>query len=245
MQLIKLDATDSTNAYLRRLLSSSIPDNYTVVSAKRQTSGRGQMGTHWESETGKNLTFSLLRRDFDIPANEGFTLNICVSLAVYNVLNRIQIPDLSIKWPNDILSGTSKICGILIENQIQGTKISTSIIGIGLNVNQTNFENLQDASSIRLLLGKAFDLDMLLVQIVDEMKKVFLDLDKDEMADAHLWNTYESVLFKKGSRMPFENTNGERFVGSIQGVSKDGKLLIALENTVLKPFNLKEVKLLY
>ncbi|KKL27866.1 hypothetical protein LCGC14_2380850, partial [marine sediment metagenome] len=123
MHLIKLDATDSTNAYLRRLLLSTVPEDYTVVSAKQQTQGRGQMGTHWESEMDKNLTFSLLRRDLSIPADQGFILNICVSMALYAVLHRIKLPDLSIKWPNDILSGTSKIAGILIENKIQGPEI--------------------------------------------------------------------------------------------------------------------------
>ncbi|MGB6152578.1 MAG: biotin--[acetyl-CoA-carboxylase] ligase, partial [Pricia sp.] len=83
MQLIKLDATDSTNAYLRRLLLSDVPEDYTVVSAVRQTHGRGQRGTHWISEEGKNLTFSLLRRNLNLNADRGFILNICVSLAIY------------------------------------------------------------------------------------------------------------------------------------------------------------------
>ncbi|HEA21918.1 MAG TPA: biotin--[acetyl-CoA-carboxylase] ligase [Pricia antarctica] len=243
MHLIKLDATDSTNAYLRRLLLSTVPEDYTVVSAKQQTQGRGQMGTHWESEMDKNLTFSLLRRDLSIPADQGFILNICVSMALYAVLHRIKLPDLSIKWPNDILSGTSKIAGILIENKIQGPEISTSIIGIGLNVNQTDFGNLPNASSLKLKLAKAFNLDMLLVSIVDEVKKVFLD--KEHGGESHLWDAYQNVLFKIGERMPFEDSDGKRFIGTIQGVSKDGKLVIATEDSVSKAFALKEVRLLY
>lgn len=243
MQPIKLDATDSTNAYLRRLLSSTLPKDYTVVLARVQTQGRGQMGTRWRSEAGKNLTFSLLRCDFDLDADQGFILNICVSLAMYTVLKHIQVPDLSIKWPNDILSGRLKIGGILIENKIQGNKIKTSIIGIGLNVNQLTFDNLQCASSLQLLLGMAFDLDTLLYRIVDELKTVFLEQEKT--GDGPLRDAYENVLFRKGKLSNFENMDGERFVGSIEGVLKDGKLVIALENDVLKPFDLKEVKLLY
>ena len=178
MQLIKLDATDSTNAYLRRLLHATEPEDYTVVSARRQTEGRGHMGTHWASETDKNLTFSLLRRNVSLEADQGFILNICVSMALYNVLHRMRLPDLKIKWPNDILSGRSKIAGILIENKIQGTKISTSIIGIGLNVNQMDFSNLENASSMQLLLKKTFDLETLLVQIIDEIKRKFFEKDE-------------------------------------------------------------------
>ena len=243
MHLIKLDATDSTNAYLRRLLSSKIPEDYTVVWATRQTRGRGQMGTRWESETGKNLTFSLLRRNLHLDVQEGFILNICVSLAIYNVLERIKLPSLSIKWPNDILSGTSKICGILIENQIQSTRINTSIIGIGLNVNQITFDMLQNASSMHLLSGKVYDLDLLLLDVINELKNVFLE--RDEMGDIHLWKSYENTLFKRGTPTTFENSSGGKFVGTIHGVSKEGRLVIAMENDILKTFDLKEIRFQY
>ena len=243
MHLIKLDATDSTNAYLRRLLSSTEPEDYTVVWARHQTQGRGQMGTHWESEMDKNLTFSLLRLDLCIPADQGFILNICVSMALYSVLHRMKLPDLSIKWPNDILSGTSKIAGILIENKIKGSEISTSIIGIGLNVNQTDFGNLPNASSLKIKLAQTSNLDTLLVTIVDEVKKVFFD--KECGGESDLWNAYQNVLFKIGERMPFEDSDGKKFIGTIQGVLKDGKLLIAPEESNLKAYALKEVRLLY
>jgi len=243
MQLIKLDATDSTNAYLRRLLSSNVPEDYTVVTALQQNQGRGQMGTKWQSETGKNLTFSVLRSHLNLPVSDSFVLNLCVSLAIYNVLKHYKVPELSIKWPNDILSGRSKLCGILIENSLSGSKINTSIIGIGLNVNQLDFEGLQNVSSLKLLLGKALNLDVLLSDIVNQLKKVFLELEQQD-AD-HLWDAYENVLFRKGKPSTFENGDGSRFMGFIQGVSGDGKLIIALEDAVLKEFGLKEVKLLY
>ena len=243
MHLIKLDATDSTNGYLRRLLLSGVPEDYTVISAVRQTQGRGQMGTHWVAEEGKNLTFSILRRHLNLDADRGFVLNICVSLAIYTVLKQLQVPDLSIKWPNDILSGNLKICGILIESKIQGNVIDTSIIGIGLNVNQLNFENLENASSLKRVLGRTFDLDDLLTQIVDALNKVFLQKDKKE--NTFLWDAYESALFKRGMPMTFENDMGDKFVGRIKGVSKDGKLTITLDKDTIRSFDMKEVKLLY
>lgn len=243
MQLIKLDATDSTNSYLRRLLSSTVPEDYTVITAKRQTQGRGQMGAKWQSESSKNLTFSVLRTHLGLPVGDSFVLNLCVSIAVYTVLKANKVPELSIKWPNDILSGRSKICGILIENSLSGNKINTSIIGIGLNVNQLSFEMLQNVSSLQLLLGKIFDLDVLLHDIVNQLKKVFLGFEQKD-AD-HLWADYEKLLFRKGKPSTFENNDGERFMGFIKGVSKDGKLIVSLEDAVLKTFDLKEVKLLY
>lgn len=243
MQLIKLDATDSTNAHLRRLLLSKAPEDYTIVTARQQEQGRGQMGTIWQSEAGKNLTFSVLRRNLNLPASDSFALNLCVSLAVHAVLKQYKVPDVNIKWPNDIMSDKSKICGILIENILTGSTIHTSIIGIGLNVNQLTFKGMQNVSSLQLLLGKTFDLDVLLQNIVNQLEKVFLKLgQKDE---AHLWGAYENVLFRKGKVSTFENTEGGRFMGIIKGVSKNGRLNVELENSVLKTYDLKEVRLLY
>ncbi len=243
MQLIKLDATDSTNAHLRRLLMSKVPEDYTVVTARQQELGRGQMGTIWQSEAGKNLTFSVLRRNLKLPVSHSFALNLCVSLAVHAVLKQYNVPDLSIKWPNDILSGKSKICGILIENILTGSTIHTSILGIGLNVNQLTFKDLQNVSSLQLLLGNTFDLDVLLQRIVNQLKQTFLRLGQKE--EAHLWDSYENILFRKGKVSTFENKVGGRFIGVIKGVSKSGRLNVELENSVLKNFDLKEVKLLY
>ncbi len=243
MHLIKLDATDSTNAYLRGLLSSNSPKDYTVVTARQQLRGRGQMGTIWQSEAGKNLTFSVLRKRLNLPVSDSFVLNLCVSLAVYTILKQYKVPELSIKWPNDILSGRSKICGILIENSVSGGKINTSIFGIGLNVNQLNFGDLRNVSSLQLLLGKTFDLEVLLHDIVNQLKTVFLGFEQNDTT--HLWDAYENVLFRKGKPSTFEDKDAERFVGFIKGVSKDGRLNVELENAVLKTFDLKEVKLLY
>ena len=141
MQIIKLDATGSTNDYLRSILSAKTLEDYTVVIAENQFAGRGQRGNSWVSEPGKNLTFSFLKRNLTLNPQNHFILNMGVSLALHDALSAIGVPGLTIKWPNDIMSGNSKICGILIENLISGAQIRHSIIGIGLNVNQTNFGN--------------------------------------------------------------------------------------------------------
>lgn len=243
MHLIKLDATDSTNAYLKRLLRSQETEDYTVITAQRQSQGRGQMGTIWESDIGKNLTFSVLKKNIGLTADKGFVLNVCVSMAIYEVLQKFQVPELAVKWPNDILSGTAKLCGILIENNLLGNQINTSVIGIGLNVNQTSFENLPRVSSLKMLLGGTFNLDGLLEEIVKRMKIIFAAFE--ENGSATLWDAYEKALFRKGVVATFEKKNGDVFKGIIEGVSNSGKLVVSSEDGKKEKFGLKEVSLHY
>ena len=224
------------------MLSHTLED-YTVVMAEEQLTGRGQMGTKWESEPGKNLTFSVLKKIGDIQVSDQFLLNISVSLAVYDALKQLQVPNLSIKWPNDILSGHSKICGILIENILLGNKIQSSIIGIGLNVNQLKFNNLHNVSSLKLLLGQTYDLDELLQSILLALKQNFSPFKLGKIED--MIAVYEKVLFRKDKPSTFKDTQDELFMGFIKGVSREGKLLVAVENNIIKEFDLKEIKLLY
>ncbi len=242
MKIVKLDAIDSTSSHLKGLLRSGPLDDFTVVVAKEQLSGRGQMGAKWYSEPGKNLMFSVLKRIAPLPVIDQFRLTMCTSLAIYDALKKIGVPDLQIKWPNDILSGTSKICGILIENMLSGHQIETTIIGIGLNVNQTNFINLPNASSLKLLLGKSIPLEGLLHSLLCHMKERFLELGTND--DRTLQVAYESVLFAKDKPMVFTAEN-QNFMGMVKGVSLEGKLLVSLENNETREFDLKEVKMLY
>jgi BirA family biotin operon repressor/biotin-[acetyl-CoA-carboxylase] ligase len=166
MQLIKLNATDSTNNYLKQLILERTLDDFSVVLANHQTNGRGQRGASWLSEKGRNLTFSVLKRNIAIKTNEHFLLNILVSLSIIKTLEGFNIPKLSIKWPNDILSDHYKISGILIETLIKNKQIEYAIIGIGLNVNQVSFEGLPKASSLKNIMPLTFDRDELLTKII-------------------------------------------------------------------------------
>lgn len=243
MGIVKLDATDSTNQYLKELLLSEEVEDFTVVSAKEQLKGRGQMGANWESKSGKNLTISVLKKFNQFPISNQFLLNICVSLAVLDTLKGLSVPNLSVKWPNDILSGSSKICGILIENILLGTRIKTSILGIGLNVNQQTFNTPSNASSLKLLLGRTLNLDELLYEIIENLKVNFLRLE--ENSNNELWEAYESNLFRKDKPSTFIDIQGEVFMGFICKISPEGKLVVELEDAVLKEFDLKEIKLMY
>lgn len=243
MEIIKLSATESTNTYLKELMSLGKPSDFTVVTAGIQTKGRGQVNASWESEPGKNLTFSVLKRHCKFGVDSHFLISMCVSVALYEVLMGLGVPRLRIKWPNDILSGTSKICGILIENSIAGQEIKTSVIGIGLNVNQISFSINDKASSLKLLLSRDLELDMLLQTILNTLQRYLNAIDASNWI--RMLKRYEDVLFKINMPATFQEPSGPLFTGIIQGISKDGKLKIALADDTVKEYGLKEIKLYY
>lgn len=243
MYRIKLNATDSTNSYLKELISLDNVVDFTVVTAVTQTKGRGQIHSNWESEPGKNLTFSVLKLHDRLTLEGHFLVSICVSLAVFQVLSLLGVPRLSIKWPNDILSGTSKICGILIENSIGGQEIKTSVIGIGLNVNQTSFPNQPKASSLKLLMNNQFHLEELLERIVEELKITLSQLQKPNWK--LMLEHYEKQLFKKDIPATFQEPDGHLFTGIIQGITKQGKLRVLMDSGKIKEYELKEIQLQY
>lgn len=151
--IIWLDTVDSTNSESKRRILKI--DNLSVVSALEQTKGRGQRGNRWSSQPGENLTFSLVVKDFRIKANEQSAISQATALSLVDLLSRHEIKA-RIKWPNDIYAGDEKICGILIENSLKGSEIDWSIIGIGLNVNQTAFpEDLPNPTSMKLCTGNS------------------------------------------------------------------------------------------
>ena len=222
---------------------SKVTDDFTVVWAREQLKGKGQMGAKWMSEPGKNLTFSVLKKFNNLNINNQFLLNISISLAILDVLKRLSVPDLSVKWPNDILSGNNKICGILIENILSRDQIQASIVGIGLNVNQLMFNNITNVTSLKLLLGQTLNLEELLEGILKGLKSKFLLLD--EQKNDFLWNDYEKNLFRKDKPSTFMDKSGALFMGFIRKVSPQGKLVVELEDAVFKEFNLKEIRLMY
>jgi len=241
--IIKLNATHSTNDFLKNITSKQPTENFTIVMTESQTKGKGQRGNTWTTEPGKNLIFSTLVKSLTNSENSIFDLNIAVSISIIEALETFKIPKLNIKWPNDILSEGKKISGILIENTISGQQYISSIIGIGLNVNQTNFENLPKASSLKNITKKEFNKEELLLEIINKMK------DNHELISNHksdiLWEKYHNYLFKKEIPSVFELSNGTRFMGIIKKVQPNGKIQILLENDSLSEFDIKEAKLIY
>lgn len=243
MQIIKLNATESTNSYLRDLYSKQKVVDYTVVLAKKQKKGRGQMGTVWSSQEGKNLTFSVFKGLKGLDIENTFFVSIVTSLAIVKALKALNISNLKIKWPNDILSDNYKICGILIENVIKNNELDSCIIGIGLNVNQMEFKDLPKASSLKLLTGIHYTLDEVLNEIVNKMEQYFIKLRKGNLSD--LMKEYESHLFRKNKPSTFTSTEGTMFSGYIKGITNSGKLSVLLEDNIISEYDLKEITLLY
>lgn len=242
MKLIKLDAIDSTNEFLKGLSNDQLVENFTVVTTESQTKGKGQMGSTWTSEPGKNLIMSVLVKNFLLDGNSIFDINIVVSVSIIQTLETLNIPGLSIKWPNDIMSYNKKIGGILIENSIKSNGTINSIIGFGLNVNQTNFEHLPKASALTLICNTTFDKEEILLKIIEKLEQ---NIQSWPLKRDFMWANYTEKLFKKGIPMPFSDENQQNFMGIIQGVSSIGKLQIMLEDDSVSEFDIKGIQLLY
>ena len=241
--IIKVDATDSTNELAKSILFENQKEGNFCVYTPNQLRGKGQMGAKWTSEPNKNLTFSLVIRNINLPNTETFFVSILVSLAVIQTLEKQLIPQLKLKWPNDILSGGKKIGGILIENNLKQSFVSSSIIGIGLNLNQLNFDGLPKASSLKLITGKTFVIEEMLDELLQNLVKIPFQLkalDKEVILQK-----YQNHLFRFKQASMFQLNSGEEFVGIIQKITPDGKLVLLLEDEKEASFEVKEIALKY
>jgi BirA family biotin operon repressor/biotin-[acetyl-CoA-carboxylase] ligase len=243
MNIIKLNATNSTNDYLKDLMRKQFVDNFTVVVTENQEKGRGQRDSEWFSEAGKNLTFSVLIRDLIVNPSELFSLNVAVANSVFEALQVLTRKKSAVKWPNDIMADNKKIAGILIENAIQQNGEIFSIIGIGLNVNQVDFKDLKSVTSLKLLEGQEFDLDEVLHVTLEKLQQnmALVRTQKNNL----LWDEYLDNLFKKEIPTTFEDSNQQKFMGIIKGVSLNGQLQVLLEDDSIKSYGVKEIKMLY
>ncbi|MDP3352535.1 MAG: biotin--[acetyl-CoA-carboxylase] ligase [Flavobacteriaceae bacterium] len=243
MNIIKLNAIDSTNEFLKRLKRETHIDDFTIVTADFQTKGKGQMGSVWKSESSKNVMVSILKKFYDLDISLQFNISLATSVAVYKTIN-LYIPDkLSIKWPNDILSDGFKIAGILIENTIVDSQISDTIIGIGINVNQEMFpKEIEKVTSLKLELNAEVDRDLLLKILLKNLEIELLKVTNKDFIN--LKEEYLNHLYKKGIPTMFEDSRNIKFLGLIKDVSDSGELIIELENEQMKSFNLKEIKFL-
>jgi BirA family biotin operon repressor/biotin-[acetyl-CoA-carboxylase] ligase len=239
MRIIKLNAIDSTNSFLKEMAQSSLLENFTVIVAKEQTKGRGQMGTSWLSEANKNLLCSVFVRFDSFPIKNQVLVNYAVSIAIVNVLNKYKLSKVTIKWPNDILSSNKKMCGLLIENVMQKDEIKSSIIGIGLNVNQINFPINFNATSILKEINKETNIDDFLNQLIAELK-IQISYITNSSTNV-LKKNYLKYLYKKNIPTMFKDSKGVLFMGKIIDVSIEGKLQIELEDESIKEFGIKEV----
>ena len=240
MKIIKLDAIDSTNSFLKELAHSNSLENYTIVTAREQKKGRGQMGTNWVSEPGKNLLCSVYVAFEGFPITHQVLINYAVSLAIVSTLEKLNVSKLAIKWPNDILSSNQKICGVLVENVMQNKEIKSAIIGIGLNINQQLFpKNILNATSIFNVTGTRIAIESVLDLLIVDLK-LYTSYITNSNTNV-LKKSYLDKLYKKNIPTMFKNSQNVLFMGKIIGVSSLGKLQIELEDESTKEFEIKEV----
>ncbi|MBU0763638.1 MAG: biotin--[acetyl-CoA-carboxylase] ligase [Bacteroidetes bacterium] len=238
---IHLDTADSTNTYLRDLSGNrEIPEG-TLVRADYQTQGRGHGKNFWESEQGKNLTFSfLLKPDFMEPS-EQFLISKIVSLALSEFFSQYT-SGIKIKWPNDICTGSGKVAGILIENTLQGNNISKCIVGIGMNINQTEF--LSDAPnpvSLKMLTGRIHNPDECLEEICRILEKWYVVLRSGRRREID--NKYLESLYLLDEFAQYEADNNS-FAAKIKGVDEFGRLCLEKTDGCMKVFGFHEVRFL-
>lgn len=234
--LVYMPECHSTNAEALKLLQNNprVTDG-TVVITDNQTAGRGQRGNTWESDAGKNLTFSIILKPGFLSAKDQFRLNIAVSLGLFDYLTS-QLDDVKIKWPNDMMIGNKKTCGMLIENQISGQQIQHSIVGIGLNVNQEYF-SLPTPTSMFLKKGQAFDLNYALAELLQWIEGRYLQL----RANIDLRNEYVNALYGRGEKRNFKSGE-ETFEGVITGIDPVGLLEVEVSGG-RRYFDLKQIQM--
>lgn len=229
----------STNTLAHELSERSSLEDGAVVITDNQTAGRGQRGNQWNSKAGDNLTFSIFLKPAFLLAKDQFFLNIITSLAIHDLLLDKANAGVKIKWPNDILMNGKKLCGILIENQIRGPQVSSSIVGIGLNVNQTDF-SLPNATSVLLSSGKSFDLSNMLNDLLLKFEIRYLQLKQNR---AHLLKEeYLSNLYWLNEVHLFAS-QGTPFEGTIKEIDVFGRLGISTPSGN-RYFDIKEISFL-
>ena len=240
--LVTLKEVDSTNNFLKNLLSNSKPvPEGTVIMAERQYAGRGQHQNTWHAQPGKNLTFSLLLKPSFIAPLQQFDLTRAISLGVYDALYPLLGEALKIKWPNDIYFADRKLGGMLIENMIQGGQIRNAVIGIGLNINQDNYPvSAGLAISVRQILQRDYDLKDILSQICKHIEGWYLQLRGGNIATVR--NNYNNRLYRLNEEAVYAS-NKLPFRGTIKGVTEQGLLMVE-RNAKIEIYDLKEIAFL-
>lgn len=237
--VIELESVDSTNNYAKQLLQNGRPVEGTIVFAHEQHTGRGQMGNSWKTEAGKNLTLSIILYPDFLDADKQFFLNMAISLAVKDFCESVLPDEIKIKWPNDTYWRDKKVGGILIENTINGSRLSSSVVGIGININQEQFdEALPNPVSLLQIANFNFKLSSLIEGLSVFIEKYYLQLRQlhfnflDKGYTVALYRYQQTHAFKKGEQL---------LRGEINGVAKDGKLILHSNGKELR-FAFKEIE---
>ena len=243
----RFDELPSTNDYAAELIAKSTPPEGTVVRADSQSAGRGQFGSRWESAAGKNLTLSVIFYPDWLETGAQFCLGMAVALALHDTVSRPPSPvprppsPVKIKWPNDLYLGDRKAGGVLIQNALSGRFLQSSVVGIGLNVNQLEFDpSIPNPTSLALAFGRSFDPEDLSDRLLECLEQRYLQLKAGRRAE--LKAGYERHLYRSGVPARYARAGGPEFTGTIRGVDPDGRLRVENESGREEIFDLKQIR---
>ena len=237
-KVVFLPQCHSTNDELVNMTKKSDELEGLVVYTDNQTDGRGQRGNIWFAEPGKNILMSLLLKPTFLAISDQFYLNLIAGLAIVDTLRNYTNAEVQLKWPNDVYLDRKKVCGILIESNLRGSTLESSVLGVGLNLNQKGF-NLPNATSLTLETGLAYDKLEVLEEMLHKLEAWYLKLrggNKTEILEA-----YHKLLMWKDEKHEFK-ANSTYFFGTIQGIDSIGKLIVTDVKGVNKTFSLKEIE---
>lgn len=235
-----IDTVSSTNTHLKHLSTLLKLEDGSFVCAKYQTAGRGQRGNFWESGFDQNLLFSMVLNPTELRARSQFIISQLVSLAIRDVLQQYT-SDITIKWPNDIYWKESKIAGILIENEVIDNCLKLSVIGIGLNLNQEQFEsNAANPISLKQITGQTYIVSVILEKVVEQILHYYNYVSVADKLD-NIRINYKKALFRGEGFHLFEES-GNSFSAQIEDVEDSGLLSLRLETGEIRKYAFKEVK---
>ena len=240
--IIRLHEVDSTNNFAANLVNQTKAPEGTVILAHFQSQGRGQRGTEWQSAIGQNLTFSVVLIPKNLLVEDQFMVSRFIALALCEALEELVGIKAEIKWPNDILMHDRKVAGVLIENMLNGKFVSSSIVGIGVNVNQNDFAGIPRASSLFLESGRSFDTENVLSVILASVDYYYQVWQRKQFA--RIEQAYLERLYRFNQRGDFR-IDGQNHRAMVVGVQQNGRLQLKIETGQILDFDIKEVEFLY
>lgn len=235
--ILSYESLASTQSSLMEEDLSKLPE-WTIIFAKDQTSGRGQNRNIWETENGKNLTFSILLKPSFINIADQFLVTQIISLGIYDFLSK-YIKDVYIKWPNDIYVKKNKIAGILVNNKLMGEDFSFSICGIGLNVNQVSFQNAPNPTSIKMELGYDFDIEDVLFELLECIYNRYIRLKDNKSSNYKKEYLSKLLYYSEWAQYKYE---GILIKAKIVDVNQFGHLILIKKDETRIFADLKQLK---
>ncbi len=231
-----LTSCHSTNDIAAGKVRSGLGENGDVIITDEQTAGRGMQGNSWEAEPGSNFMFSIILKPDNLSASAQFGLSQCIALGVQRYVRSVAGEGVTVKWPNDVMIGSRKVAGILIENTLRGSSVTNAVVGIGLNMNQKGFSNPR-ATSLALETGVFYSLE-------NELEQLFLHIEEcygylATLPAEELDRLYTGEMMGVGEVRTFASGE-EYFSGVITGVTPSGRLKVLTADGE-KEFEVKEI----